>query len=103
MEINKIMDLLSQLGDCEIKQNGGNIIVSPKKKEVKKYQPKDKELVWVLDDIMIANRILCFYDAINNRCFNYNGYRSGLGYDNYAPYEGEYPQWANIALKMLRD
>jgi len=68
------------------------------------YTPKDKELVWCWDDDWMFNRGARFYDSINNSTFTcYDGSRGGCKYDNYAPYEGEYPQWAKDALKKLKD
>lgn len=67
------------------------------------WKPKDKELIWASDGEYICTRLLAFYDAKNNCCFCPNGERNGYEYDNYAPFEGELPEWAKEALKKLDD
>ena len=67
------------------------------------YQPKDKELVWAWDDDDIAKRYLVFFDSRNDGCFSYDGTRVGARYNNYAPFDGEYPQWAKEALVKIED
>ena len=67
------------------------------------YQPKDKELVWAWDDDDIAKRYLVFFDSRNDGCFSYDGTRVGACYNNYAPFNGEYPQWAKEALVKIED
>ena len=67
------------------------------------YQPKDKELVWAWDDDDIAKRYLVFFDSRNDGCFAYDGTRVGACYNHYAPFDGEYPQWAKEALQKLED
>lgn len=67
------------------------------------YQPKDKELVWAWDDDDIAKRYLVFFDSRNDGCFSYDGTRVGACYNHYAPFDGEYPQWAKKALENLED
>ena len=64
---------------------------------------KDKQLVWAWDGSSTTFRILCFYDAINNCVFSYDGKRNCLSYENYLPYEGEYPEWAKKTLTKLDD
>ena len=48
-------------------------------------------------------RILCFYDAENDCIFDYDGHRGYIGYSNYIPYKGIYPQWAKDAILKLDD
>ena len=67
------------------------------------WKPKDKELVWAWDDDDACRRIVIFYDSKNNCTFSYEGKRYGHIFDNYAPFEGEYPEWAKEALKKLKD
>lgn len=67
------------------------------------WKPKDKELVWVWENDEFCRRSLIFYDAKNKCCFEENGERNGYDYDNYAPFEGELPEWAKEALKRLED
>jgi len=68
------------------------------------WEPADKELVWTWDDNQNLGRQLRFYDAKNNKEFNsFHGTRGSRKYDNYAPYEGEWPEWAKEAYKKLED
>ena len=74
-------------------------------KEIKlPYKPKDKELVWAWDDNFHFGKMLMFYDSKNRRSFNtVLGNRTGYSHDHYAPYEGEWPEWAKEALKKLEE
>ena len=74
-------------------------------KEIKlPYKPKDKELVCCWDDDYPFSRYLVFYDAKNNRVFRSgDGSRLGAKFSHYAPYEGEWPEWAKEAVKKLED
>lgn len=74
-------------------------------KEVKpEVKLKDKQLVWAWDNVNFAGRNIRFYDAKYNCAFCIaEGYRNGYHYDNYEPYEGEYPEWAKEAVKLLQD
>ena len=68
------------------------------------WVPEDKELVWCWDDDTEFGRILKFYDAVNCATYNANnGRRNASGFDHYAPFEGEYPEWAKKAIKKLED
>ena len=68
------------------------------------YKPKDKELVWAWDDNFHFGKMLMFYDSKNRRSFNtVLGNRIGYRHDHYAPYEGEWPEWAKEALKKLEE
>ena len=67
------------------------------------WKPKNKELVWAWDENDNCRRALLFYDAKNDCCFSYNGKSDGPTYDHYAPFEGEWPQWAKDALVYLED
>ena len=67
------------------------------------WKPKDRDLVWAWDENDNCRRALLFYDAKNNCCFSYNGESDGPTYDHYAPFEGEWPQWAKDALVYLED
>ena len=67
------------------------------------WKPKNKELIWAWDKDSSCRRVLLFYDAKNNCCFSDNGTSDGPEYDNYAPFEGEWPQWAKDALVYLED
>lgn len=67
------------------------------------WKPKNKELIWAWDKDSSCTRTLLFYDAKNNCCFSNNGTNDGPEYDHYAPFEGEWPQWAKDALVYLED
>ena len=67
------------------------------------WKPKDREFVWAWDENDNCRRALLFYDAKNDCCFSYNGKSDGPTYDHYAPFEGEWPQWAKDALVYLED
>ena len=67
------------------------------------WKPKNKELIWAWDEDSSCRRVLLFYDAKNNCCFSDNGTSDGPEYDHYAPFEGEWPQWAKDALVYLED
>jgi len=70
------------------------------------YKPKDKELVWCWSNDYNFERDLCFYDAENNStlgCTTGSRLCGCCSYDQYAPYEGEYPQWAKEALTKLEE
>lgn len=56
---------------------------------LRKYIPKDKELVFCWEDEDTATAIIRYYDAKNNCTFDYEGNRNGLNYNSYAPYTGE--------------
>ena len=68
------------------------------------WKPKDKELVWTWDNDYEYCRELKFYDVKHDSTFTtIEGKRLGQSFDNYAPYEGEYPDWAKEAQKKLED
>ena len=61
----------------------------------------DGQLVWCWDNHDTHSRILRFYDVKNKCTYNYIGIRGGVSYDNYAPFEGNYPDWALEAFQTL--
>jgi len=67
------------------------------------WTPFDKELVWGWDESYTAYRNVGFYDAINRCMFQIDGERDGYAWDNYAPFDGELPEWAKEAYKKLQD
>ena len=68
------------------------------------WKPKDKELVWAWDENFHFGKMLMFYDLKNRRSFNtVLGNRTGYRHDHYAPYEGEWPEWAKEAVKKLEE
>ena len=58
------------------------------------------QLVWCWDD-STHEKTLSFFDAINNCVFSYKGELKGAMWNNYEPYQGEWPQWAIEAHKTL--
>ena len=67
-----------------------------------KWLPADKELVWAWDNGMNYKKHVGFYAAENNCLFcQLDGARNGISYDHYAPYEGEWPEWAKEAYERL--
>ena len=67
------------------------------------WKPEDKEFVLAYDNRDSCTRTLAFYDAVNDCIFTFRGTRNGPEYDHYAPFKGEYPEWAKEALKRLED
>lgn len=61
----------------------------------------DGQLVWAWYEGETHKRSLKFYDAKNTYTYCYNGDRYGATYDNYEPYEGNWPSWALEAFKTL--
>lgn len=62
----------------------------------------DGQLVWCWDDGYTHQRILRFYDAKNKATFTHNGEKDGSPFYNYEPYEGNWPEWAQEAFKILK-
>lgn len=62
----------------------------------------DGQLVWVWDNHRRHQRILTFYDAWYKRAFDSQGERDGDRWDNYEPYEGNWPDWAQESFKTLQ-
>ena len=61
----------------------------------------DGQLVWCWDNDATHVRTLKFYDAKNKCTYIFNGKKDGADYDNYAPFEGNYPDWALEAFQTL--
>lgn len=59
------------------------------------------QLVWCWDNYDTHTRDLRFYDTKNKCTYSYNGDKDGCNYDNYAPFEGNYPDWALEAFQTL--
>lgn len=59
------------------------------------------QLVWCWQNSDTHDRTLSFYNAIDDSSFSYNGNPGGLDWENYEPYQGEWPQWAIEAHKTL--
>lgn len=61
----------------------------------------DGQLVWCWDDVDTHSIDLKFYDVKNKRTYNFSGKRCGVVYDNYEPFEGNYPDWTLEAFQTL--
>ena len=61
----------------------------------------DGQLVWCWDNNDTHTRILKFYDAKNECTYHYDGTEDGHNYENYEPFEGNYPDWALEAFQTL--
>ena len=59
------------------------------------------QLVCAWDDGQTHSRITAFYNAKNSYIFSLRGKKLPLTYDNYAPFEGNWPDWALEAYKTL--
>ena len=59
------------------------------------------QLVWAWDDAQTHSRITVFYNAENSHIFSLRGKKLSFTYDNYAPFEGNWPDWALEAYKTL--
>ena len=61
----------------------------------------DGQLIWCWDNNDTYVRHLKFYDAKNKCTYQFDGTEDGSDYDNYAPFEGNYPDWALEAFQTL--
>ena len=61
----------------------------------------DGQLVWCWEDDDTHGRILKFYDVKNKCTYFFYGKNNGADYDNYEPFEGNYPDWALEAFQTL--
>ncbi len=61
----------------------------------------DGQLVWCWDNEHTHMRLLKFYDVKNKKTFHYSSKREGSSWDNYEPFEGNWPDWALEAFKTL--
>ena len=62
----------------------------------------DGQLVWCWDRDCSHYRELRFYDAKNKSTYYSSGKRLGFNYNKYAPFEGNYPDWALEAFQTLK-
>lgn len=62
----------------------------------------DGQLVWCWDNDDTHCRKLKFYDAKNKCTYMFDGIKDGSDYDNYKPFEGNYPDWALKAFQTLQ-
>lgn len=61
----------------------------------------DGQLVWCWENEYTHSKHLRFYDSKNKCSYDYSGKRGGFVYDNYEPFEGNYPDWALKAFQTL--
>ena len=61
----------------------------------------DGQLVWCWDNDDTHVRTLRFYDVKNKCTYQFDGTEDGHDYDNYEPFEGNYPDWALEAFQTL--
>ncbi len=105
-DVNTIysIDKYNQVNWLDIHSNTASLIANFYKEINLPWKPKDKELVWCWNASIPYGKCLRFYDAKNNCTFDtLNGSRDCSGFYHYAPYEGEYPQWAKDAQKKLEE
>ena len=61
----------------------------------------DGQLVWCWDNDETHSRHLKFYNVKNKRTYTCSGKHYGYNYNNYEPFEGNYPDWALEAFQTL--
>ena len=62
----------------------------------------DGQLVWCWDNDDTHHRSLRFYKVKYKCTYQFDGTEDGHDYDNYAPFEGNYPDWALEAFQTLK-
>ena len=62
----------------------------------------DGQLVWCWDNDDTHTRQLRFYDVKYKCTYMFDGDKNGGEYDNYASFEGNYPDWALEAFQTLK-
>jgi len=85
-------------------KNGNSLIPNEENKYdlMEFFAFKDKEPIWCWDDADTAYRALRFWDAKNNKIFDYSGERTGVKYTNYARVK-YIEKWMFKAQKQLKD
>ena len=61
----------------------------------------DGQLVWCWEDDDTHSRVLRFYEVKRKGTYKFDGTQDGHTYDNYEPFEGNYPDWALEAFQTL--
>ena len=61
----------------------------------------DGQLVWCWENEFTHSKHLRFYDSKNKCAYDYSGNKGGFSYNNYAPFEENYPDWALESFKTL--
>ena len=59
------------------------------------------QLVWCWDNDDTHVRVLRFYDVKHKCTYQFDGTEDGHDYDNYEPFEVNYPDWALEAFQTL--
>ena len=62
----------------------------------------NSQLVWCWDETETHVRQLKFYDVKNKCSYQFDGNKNGYYHRNYAPFEGNYPDWALEAFQTLK-
>ena len=62
----------------------------------------DGQLVWCWENEFTHSKHLRFYDSKYKCAYDYSGNRGGFSYNNYEPFEGNYPDWALEAFQTLK-
>lgn len=57
------------------------------------------QLIWCWDNDESHLRRVMFYNVRGECTFEHDGNRHGVTYDNYEPYEGNWPVWAQVAFE----
>lgn len=60
------------------------------------------QLVWAWDNSYTHSRLLFFYNTKIQKTFPITESYNSLSYENYAPFEGNWPDWALEAYKTLK-
>ena len=61
----------------------------------------DGQLVWCWEEDDTHIRYLKFYEAKHKGTYQFDGTRCGTRFNNYEPFEGNYPDWALEAFQTL--
>ena len=62
----------------------------------------DGQLIWCWEDDDTHSRVLRFYEVKRKGTYKFDGTQDGHAYDNYEPFEGNYPDWALEAFQTLK-
>ena len=62
----------------------------------------DGQLVWCYENDDTHVRQLRFYDVKYKCTYQFDGTEDGHNYENYEPFEGNYPDWALEAFQTLK-
>ena len=62
----------------------------------------DGQLVWCWENEFTHSKHLRFYNVKYKCTYKFDGTKDGHNYDNYKPFEGNYPDWALEAFQTLK-